>query len=71
MNKWKYKRGDWEYKQGEQIKTISEFDRCESRWYILNGEVKSRGAIMMFRYRTLLKFIINGLLYRAERKEND
>lgn len=57
------------YKQGERINTVSEFDQCESLWYKWNGKTTHRSVLMSLQYRTLLNAIINGRLYRAERKE--
>lgn len=57
------------YKQGEIIRTISEFDQCESLWYKWNGKTTHRSVLMSLQYRTLLNAIINGMLYVAERKE--
>lgn len=55
------------YKEGERIKTMSEFDQCESLWYKWNGRTKHRSVLMSLQYRTLLESIINGRLYTAER----
>lgn len=57
------------YTQGKQIKTINDFDQCESHWYKWNGRTTHRSVLMSLQYRTLLNAIINGRLYTAERKE--
>ena len=57
------------YKQGKKIRTISEFDQCESLWYKWNGKTTHRSVLMSLQYRTLLETIIAGRLFRAEMKE--
>lgn len=60
------------YKQGEQIRSVSEFDGCPSLWYKWNGKTTHRSVLMSLQYRTLLNAIINGRLYVADmRGEED
>ena len=54
------------YKQGKQIRSISEFDTCESLWYKWNGRTRHRSVLISLQYRTLLNTIISGRLYTAE-----
>ena len=58
------------YTQGRQIETISDFDQCESLWYKWNGRTTHRSVLMSLQYRTLLKSIIEGQIYVAERRGN-
>ena len=55
------------YKPGKRIKTISEFDQCESLWYKWNGKTTHRAVLISLQYRTLLNAIVNGRVYVAER----
>ena len=55
------------YKQGKQINTISEFDQCESLFYIWNGATRHRSVLISLQYRTLLQAIIQGRLFVADR----
>lgn len=55
------------YKPGKRIKTISEFDQCESIWYKWNGKTTHRAVLISLQYRTLLEAIVNGRVYVAER----
>ena len=59
------------YRQGKRIKTISEFDQCESLWYKWNGKTTHRSVLMSLQYRTLLNAIINGMVYIAYREEGE
>jgi len=54
------------YKQGKQIRSISEFDQCESIWYKWNGKTTHRSVLISLQYRTLLNTIIDGRLYVAD-----
>lgn len=54
------------YKQGKQIRSISEFDACENKWYKWNGRTRHRSVLISLQYRTLLNTIISGRLYTAE-----
>lgn len=54
------------YKQGKRIRSISEFDTCESLWYKWNGKTRHRSVLISLQYRTLLNAIISGRLYRAD-----
>lgn len=59
------------YFQGKQICTMSEFDQCEKKWYILylsNKKTVHRSMLISQQYRTLLNWIIQGRLFEAERK---
>ena len=55
------------YRQGKRIKTISEFDQCESLWYKWNGKTTHRSVLISLQYRTLLNSIMAGRIYVAER----
>lgn len=62
------------YKQGKQICSISDFDKSCSLYYMVhfgakNVQTKHRSFLMSWQYRTLLNFIIKGLLFEAERME--
>jgi len=62
------------YKQGEQIRSISEFDQFYqggNHYFIWNGKTTHISVLMSLPYRTLYKHILNGLVYRAERTEDD
>lgn len=62
------------YKQGEQIRSISEFDRAYQRgnhYFIWNGKTTHISVLMSLQYRTLYKHILNGMVYRAERIEEE
>ena len=60
------------YKQGKQIRSISEFDECPSLWYKWNGKTTHRSVLISLQYRTLLNTIIGGRLYVADmRGEKD
>lgn len=54
------------YKQGKQIRSIYEFETCESRWYKWNGRTRHREVLTSLQYRTLLNTIMSGRLYAAE-----
>jgi hypothetical protein len=56
------------YAQGRRIETISDFDQCESLWYKWNGRTTHRSVLISLQYRTLLKSIMAGRIYVAERK---
>ena len=56
------------YKQGKQIKSIAEFDQCESLWYKWNGKTTHRSVLISLQYRTLKLAIIGGRLFVAERE---
>lgn len=56
------------YLQGRRIETISDFDQCESLWYKWNGRTTHRSVLISLQYRTLLKFIMAGRIYIAERR---
>lgn len=59
------------YKQGEQIRSISEFSQCENHYFIWDGKTVHISVLMSLPYRTLYKNILNGMVYRAERIEDD
>lgn len=58
------------YKRGAQIKTIAEFDQCESKWFVIrypdHDKTLHRSFIISWQYRTLLGFINRGMLYKAD-----
>ena len=54
------------YKQGKQIRSIAEFDTCESKWYKWHGATRHRSVLISLQYRTLLNTILSGRLYTAE-----
>ena len=63
------------YKQGKRINTIAEFDQSEKMYYIVHFgstvRTRHRSFLMSLQYRTLWKFIFNGMIYEAERVEED
>ena len=62
------------YKQGEQIRSISEFDQVYqdgNHYFIWNGKTVHISILMSLQYRTLYKHILNGMIYKAERIEDD
>lgn len=54
------------YKTGKKICSISEFDACEKLWYKWRGRTVHRSMLISQQYRTLLNWIISGMLYEAE-----
>lgn len=62
------------YKQGKQIRSISEFEVCESLYYKVrfgsNIQTKHRAFLISWQYRTLLEFIKRGDIYIADRVED-
>lgn len=59
------------YTRGRRIKSISDFDQCESLWYKWNGRTTHKAVLISLQYRTLLKFIMAGRIYVAERKDDE
>lgn len=62
------------YKRGKPIRSISEFDQSESKWFIVyfgrtNPQTKHRSFLISWQYRTLLDFINKGFVFEAERKD--
>ncbi len=56
------------YKQGKQIKSITDFDQCESTFYKWNGKTTHRSVLISLQYRTLMLAIMGGRLFVAERE---
>lgn len=56
------------YKQGKQIKSIADFDQCESTFYKWNGKTVHRSVLISLQYRTLMLAIMRGQLFVAERE---
>lgn len=57
------------YKQGKQIKSIAEFEKCDNTWFKWNGRTRHRAMLESLQYHTLDLTIKGGRLYRAERIE--
>ena len=58
------------YKAGRQIVSISDFDTCENLWYKWHGKTVHRAMLMSLQYRILLRDIIAGYIYAAEKRED-
>lgn len=64
------------YKQGKQIRSVSEFSNCKCLWYKWNGKTVHRAFLVSLQYRVLESVIECGRLYATEfiepveRKEN-
>ena len=56
------------YRQGKQIKSITDFDQCESKFYKWNGKTVHRSVLISLQYRTLKLAIMGGRLFVAERE---
>ena len=56
------------YRQGKQIKSITNFDQCESKFYKWNGKTVHRSVLISLQYRTLKLAIMGGRLFVAERE---
>lgn len=58
------------YKRGQQIKTISDFDKSTSKYYIVYfgptlPRTRHRSFLISWQYRTLLDFIMKGWVFEA------
>lgn len=54
------------YKKGRQITSVSDFDSCESLWYIWNEKTIHRSFLISLQYRTLVNLIMRGCIYIAD-----
>ena len=63
------------FKRGKQLLTVSDFDRCESAWYIvyydgIHPRTRHRSVLISLQYRTLMNYIRRGAVYEAIKKES-
>lgn len=65
----KYKR---KYKQGKIIRSVAEFEQCESNWYMVKfGGMTDKlkpmhiSFLTSWQYHTLYRFIKNGCVFEA------
>lgn len=63
--------GKRKYREGIRIQSLSQFESCESQWFMWNGATRHRSVLENQRYKTLVSVIYGGGLYTAERIEND
>jgi len=54
------------YKQGKQIRSISEFESSKCLWYKWRGRTTHRAVLISLQYRTLRDAIKHGVIYTAE-----
>lgn len=64
------------FKRGKQLLTVSDFDRCESLWYIVyydgvHPRTRHRGVLISLQYRTLMNYIHRGAIYEAIERGTD
>ena len=63
------------YKRGKQIKSVAEFEQSKSKWFwVLFGNKEKTihfGFLISWQYQLLYKFIRNGWIFEAERKDGE
>ncbi len=57
------------YKEGMRIISITDFELCENNFYKWHGRTVHKAFLESLQYRVLRMAIMQGSLYRAERKE--
>lgn len=57
------------YKQGKQIRSISEFSKSKCVWFKWNGKTRHRSVLESLQYSILDKSIKCGRIYTAESNE--
>lgn len=59
------------YKQGACIESIADFDSCENTYYKWHRKTLHKKFLMSWQYAMLREQIRQGLLYRAEKIEEE
>lgn len=62
--------------KGKQLLTVSDFDQCESLWYIvyydgIHPKTRHRSVLISLQYRTLMNYIRKGAIYEAIERGTD
>ena len=63
------------FKRGKQLLTVSDFDQCESTWYIvyydgIHPRTRHRSVLISLQYRILMNYIRRGAVYEAIETES-